>query len=64
MFLDCGMVGSHDQVVIVNYEEITSVGSTEGKPRLTYTLAEKSSIQVISNAWHTTPLIDRKHKTL
>lgn len=49
-FLDCGMVGSHDQVVIVNYEEIIGAGSTEGKPRLTYTLAEKSSIQVTSNS--------------
>ncbi|XP_057368287.1 polyamine-transporting ATPase 13A3-like isoform X2 [Daphnia carinata] len=46
---DCGMVGSHDQVVILNYEETIGASSTEGKPRLTYTLAEKSSIQTPCN---------------
>ncbi len=42
---DCEMIGSNDQVVIVSYEESTVVVA-EGKPRLTYTLAETSSIQV------------------
>lgn len=49
------MIGSNDQVVIVSYEESTVVvaegkpdHATEGTPpRLTYTLAETSSIQVI-----------------
>ena len=44
--LDCGMVGSSDQVVIVNSDESTTIVG-DGKPRLTYTLAETSSIQVI-----------------
>jgi hypothetical protein len=45
------MVGSHDQVVIVNYEESSGAVSTDGKPHLTYSLAEKSSVQVKANAY-------------
>ena len=40
---DCGMIGTNDQVVIVNFEE-----SKNGrKPRISYDLAERaSSVQV------------------
>lgn len=39
------MVGSDDKVVMVGYEEVSSF-SIDEKPLLTYTLAEKSSVQV------------------
>ena len=41
--LDCEMVGSKDEIVIVNFDETTL---SDNKPCLTYTLAEKVSRQV------------------
>ncbi|XP_046445093.1 polyamine-transporting ATPase 13A3-like isoform X2 [Daphnia pulex] len=53
---DCGMVGSHDQVVIVNYEESSGAVSTDGKPHLTYSLAEKSSVQTPTSGTSTSAM--------
>ena len=45
--VDCGMIGLNHQVIIVSCEEPAgSARTVEGKPRLTYTLTERS-LQVI-----------------
>lgn len=43
------MIGLDDKVVIVGYEEMTSIGA---KPTLTYTLAEKPSVQVCNYSYY------------
>ena len=49
-FKDCGMIGASDQVIMVNCEETGSSFRTEDeKPRLSYTLAERTSLQVFKD---------------
>ena len=46
--IDCNMIGTNDRVVKVNFEENgSSSRSDDGKPQLTYTLAEKTSLQAL-----------------
>ena len=48
MALDCGMVGSEEQVVIVNCEDAgISMSSDHGKPSLSYSLAQRTNLQVV-----------------
>ena len=46
--LDCGMVGSNDQVIIVNCEDAgISMSSDHGEPSLSYSLAQRTNLQVV-----------------